>query len=158
MASPRIATGPADFAHAARLMVDFNTEYDDATPDPAWWAGHLARLCSEGTARVLLVAAEDGADPVGVAIVRIRTAHWEDTREAYLAELYIAPAWRGQGLGAELLQAVVDDARSLGATYLDLTTTQGDEAACRLYERFGMDCHEGKGPGHPLAVYYELDL
>jgi ribosomal protein S18 acetylase RimI-like enzyme len=149
----RIASTPDDFAAVARLQADFNTEYDEPAPEPGWLAGHLAWLSAQGDTRVVMV----GDPPAGHGIVRLRTQTLVDEREAYIAELYVVPDRRGEGLGTLLLQAIIDDVRALGATYIDLNTTQADVSAVALYEKFGFDCHEGRGSG-PLAVYYEKEL
>ncbi len=149
----RIATDPEDFRTAAELLVDFNAEYDEAAPEPYFWARHIALLCAEGVARVYLI----GRPALGFAVLRLRTSTYEQALEGYLAEMYVVPDRRGHGLGTILLQSVIDDAKAMGATYLDVTTTQADTSAIALYERFGFDCHEGKGSG-PLSLYYELDL
>jgi GNAT superfamily N-acetyltransferase len=94
----------------------------------------------------------------GVGVVRLRTSTYADALEAYLAELYTVPSLRGKGLGTVLLQAIIDDARALGATYMDLTTTDADVSAMAIYEKFGFDRHEGKGPDGPQSFYYEKDL
>ena len=142
-----------DLRTATGLLADFNQEFGDPVLDPDWFAAHLHRLVQDGTAGVLMI----GEPETGVAVLRFRTSTWADAPETYLAEFYVAPAQRGQGLGTALLQAVLDHARERGCTYIDLNTTQADEAACHLYEKFGFDCHEGRGEG-PLAIYYELDL
>ncbi|MFC7492315.1 MULTISPECIES: GNAT family N-acetyltransferase [unclassified Knoellia] len=142
-----------EFRCAAGLLVDFNTEYDDPTPDPVWLAGHLASLVQGGDTSVLLT----GSPPIGLAILRFRTATWDAGQEAYLAEFYVAPDHRGRGIGRAFLAEVLDHARARGAVYADLNTSEDDEAARHLYEDFGFDCHEGRGEG-PLAVYYERDL
>ncbi|MEO7269201.1 MAG: GNAT family N-acetyltransferase [Knoellia sp.] len=142
-----------EFRCAADLLVDFNTEYDDPSPEPAWLAGHLSDLVRNGDTSVLLT----GAPPIGLAILRFRTATWAAEKEAYLAEFYVAPAHRGHGIGRQFLTEVLDHARERGAIYVDLNTSEDDEAARHLYESFGFDCHEGRGEG-PLAIYYERDL
>lgn len=148
-----VAVTDAEFRCAAELLNDFNTEYDDPVTDPQWQAQHLATLAAGGDTSVLLA----GRPPVGLAILRFRTATWAAETEAYLAELYVAPAHRGQGLGRAFLADVLDHARQRGATFIDLNTSEDDEAARHLYESFGFDCHEGRGAG-PLAVYYERVL
>ncbi|WP_109508039.1 GNAT family N-acetyltransferase [Nocardioides speluncae] len=148
-----LAETPDDFARAAALLVDFNTEYGDPAPPPEWLAGHWASLVEQGTAIVPLI----GRPAIGFGVLRLRTSTWSAGLEGYLAELYIRRADRAQGLGTLLLQFVIDQAKARGATYLDLTTTTADESAIALYEKFGFDCHEGKGKG-PLSLYYELDL
>jgi GNAT superfamily N-acetyltransferase len=149
----RIASTPADFAAVARLQVDFNTEYDEPAPEPDGLAGHLARLSAQGDTRVAMI----GDPPVGHGIVRLRTQSLVDELEAYVAELYVVPDERGKGRGTILLQAIIDDVKALGATYIDVNTSQSDVSAMALYEKFGFDCHEGRGSG-PLAIYYEKDL
>lgn len=149
----RIATGAADLERAARLQVDFNTEYDEPAPPVGELAEHLARLTAQGDTTVMLI----GEPAVGHGIVRFRLQTTANEVEAYLAELYVQPQLRGQGLGTLLLRAIIDDAKARGATYMDLGTSEDDVAARALYERFGFDCHEGRGSG-PLALYYEKDL
>ncbi|WP_181720052.1 GNAT family N-acetyltransferase [Nocardia gipuzkoensis] len=140
-------------AAAAQLLVDFNREYNDPAPDPAWLADHLSTLIAGGDTSVLLV----GDPAVAVAVLRFRTSTWSANSEAYLAEFYVIPPLRGRGIGSEFLMAILDHARERGATYMDLTTTEEDRAARRVYEKHGFDCHEGKGQG-PVSLYYELDL
>lgn len=150
---PRQARSIEELHVAAQLLVDFNREYDDPAPEPAWLAEHLVKLTDEASTAVLIT----GAPACGVAVLRFRTATFVDEIEAYLAEFYIQPTLRNKGLGSQLLRFAIDHARQRGATYMDVTTTQGDEVACHMYESFGFDCHEGKGGG-PLSLYYELDL
>jgi len=148
-----VAATSEEFAAAARLLVDFNTEYDDPAPDAAWLARHLADLAAGGDTSLLLT----GRPAVGVAVLRFRTSTWGAETEAYLAEFYVQPAQRGRGIGTAFLDDVIEHARARGATYLDLNTSESDEAARHVYEKRGFDCHEGRGSG-PLALYYELDL
>ncbi|WP_028661337.1 GNAT family N-acetyltransferase [Nocardioides insulae] len=153
MVRPRLAASAQDFAEAAALQADFNREYDSPTLEPDDLAAHLSRLSAGGDTRVWLV----GTPALGHGLVRLRTQTTVDELEGYLAEFYVVPDRRGQGLGSILLQAIIDDLRSLGATYLDLNTSEDDDSARAIYEKFGFDCHEGRGSG-PLAIYYELDL
>lgn len=155
MGTARLASTPEDFAVVARLQVDFNTEYDYPPPDPDEFADHLARLFDEGDTRVWMV--EQDGEVLGHGIIRMRLQTTVNEPEAYLAELYVVPDRRGQGLGTVLLQAIIDDARDQGATYIDLNTSEDDTSARAIYTKFGFDCHEGRGSG-PMAIYYEKDL
>jgi GNAT superfamily N-acetyltransferase len=139
----RIATDPEDFQTAAKLLVDFNAEYDESAPDPDFWARHIALLSADGVARVYLI----GRPALGFAVLRLRTSTYEEALEGYLAEMYVAPDHRGRGLGTVLLQAVIDDARAQGATYLDLTTTQADTSAMALYEKSASTATRARAPG-----------
>ena len=149
----RLAGTDDEFRCAARLFADFNREYDDPVPDVGMMTHHLARLVDGGDTSVLLA----GRPAVALAIVRFRTATWAAETEAYVAELYVAPESRNQGLGRRFLTDVLEHCRTRGATYVDLNTSEDDEAARHLYESFGFDCHEGRGEG-PLAIYYEKQL
>jgi len=59
--------------------------------------------------------------------------------ERFPAHLHInvAAAWRGLGLGRQLMQAYLDQLHSLGTPGVHLQTTSRNVAACRLYESMG---------------------
>jgi ribosomal protein S18 acetylase RimI-like enzyme len=98
-----------------------------------------------------------GDDPVGLALMRFRLSLWGPGLECYLAELYVVPSLRGQGIGRALMGAAMDPARARGADHMDLGTAETDVAARLLYESLGFDNHEGK-PGGPVNFYYERGL
>lgn len=149
----RVVTNATGLTLAAQLLVDFNEEFDDPVPETPWLANRLISLVEEGNTSVLVT----GDPPVGIAVLRFRPNLWKDGEEAYLAEFYVQPALRGQGIGTAFLDDIIDHARSRGATYMDLNTSEADHAARHVYEKRGFDCHEGRGRG-PTALYYELNL
>jgi ribosomal protein S18 acetylase RimI-like enzyme len=53
--------------------------------------------------------------------------------------------------------AAMDHARSRGADYMDLGTSEDDVAARALYESLGFTNREGK-PDGPLMYFYEREL
>jgi ribosomal protein S18 acetylase RimI-like enzyme len=58
--------------------------------------------------------------------------------KANLWGLYVAPAWRGQGVGLQLLRAVLAHARTLpGVSAVRLGVSESALSARRLYERCG---------------------
>ncbi len=59
----------------------------------------------------------------------------------------VAPAWRRRGIGAALLSEAFRWARWAGIEKLSLTVYPDNEAARRLYERFGF-VEEGRLVGH----------
>jgi ribosomal protein S18 acetylase RimI-like enzyme len=77
--------------------------------------------------------------------------------ECYLAELYVVPDRRGQGLGRALMEAAIELARAEGADYMDLNTSEDDVAARALYESLGFTNREGR-PDGPVMHYYEREL
>ena len=144
--------GPEDAEAIGRLLHDFNTEYDDVTPGPARLAERVTELMRSGETAVLV----GGAGPDGLAVLRLRPSIWSDALECYLAELYVVPARRGEGLGRALMDAAIDLARAEGADYMDLGTSEDDVAARALYERSGFSNREG--PGGPIMYVYEREL
>jgi GNAT superfamily N-acetyltransferase len=57
--------------------------------------------------------------------------------ERLLVSMWVQPAYRGRGLAAELVDAVVAWAMSDGARSVKLQVTIGNDGARRLYERAG---------------------
>lgn len=152
MSTPYLATA-ADLPATAALLVAFNTEYDDPAPAPEWLANHLAKLVAAGDTEVVLV----GHPPVGVAVLRYATSIWSDTPECLLAELYVTPDRRGQGLGRALMQQVERLARARGSSLLQVVTGESDVAAWHLYQSQGMDCYEDHARTS-RSIYYEKEL
>ena len=152
MSRVRRAT-PDDAPAVARLLHDFNAEFDDFTPGLDVLTQNARQMLADGDMVVLLT----GEGPDGFAELRFRKSVWTSKLDSYLEELYVVPDLRGQGIGRELLREAMDVARAEGAGHMDLGTSQDDVAAMALYESEGFDCHEGRGSG-PLALFYEREL
>lgn len=143
----------ADMAVAARLLHNFNREFDEPTPPPEVLADRLRRLVAcEDT--VVPVA---GEDPVGLAVLRLRGAIWGTGLECYLAELYVVPEQRRRGVGRALMHAAIREAQALGAESMEIGVDEPDLAARRLYESIGFTNRAG-GPNGPLMYVYERSL
>ena len=99
--------GRDDADAIGRLLHAFNREFDEPTPEPSVLAARMRQLLDGGGTLVLL--AGDGPD--GLAVLRFRPAIWSAGLECYLAELYVTPARRGQGLGRGLMDAALREAR-----------------------------------------------
>ena len=143
----------ADAEAVGRLLHDFNEEFDDPTPGPAALAERVRFLLDHGDTIVLV----GGEGPDGVAVLRFRPSIWDNAPECYLAELYVVPPRRGQGVGRALMETAMDTARAEGATYMDLGTGDDDVAARALYESLGFSNRGGK-PDGPVNYFYERDL
>ncbi|MDX6609756.1 MAG: hypothetical protein QOF85_1681 [Solirubrobacterales bacterium] len=143
----------SDAAEVARLLHDFNTEYDDPTPGVAVLTERLRELLAAGAITVLLA----GDPPLGFALFRIRPSLWSKAGDAYLEELYVVPDRRGRGIGGALLDTAIEAARKAGADHFELTTGETDAEARALYESRSLTNREGT-PDGPRMLYYELDL
>jgi len=98
---------------------------DDAWSEQTWWA-ELA-----GRPRRSYVVAEQGGVVVGYAGV---DRHGE---VADVMTIAVAPAAQGQGLGALLMDWLIDAARCGGAEHLMLEVRADNTAAQRLYFKRG---------------------
>jgi ribosomal protein S18 acetylase RimI-like enzyme len=58
-------------------------------------------------------------------------------QDAFIDEVYVAPAWRGRGLGHQLLETVDAACIALGVKALHLEVEKGKTAAQALYRRWG---------------------
>jgi GNAT superfamily N-acetyltransferase len=142
----------ADAEAIGQLLYDFNREFDEPAPAPPVIAGRIRQLLDGGDTLVLLT----GDGPDGVAVLRFRPSIWSQGLECYLAELYIVPARRGQGLGRALMEAVLQTARDRGADTMDIGVDEPDIPARRLYESLGFTNRTGDEGS--LMFYYEREL
>ncbi len=148
----RRATSP-DAADVARLLHEFNSEFSATTPGIAALTPRYAELLTSGEVTVLLA----GPGPDAFAQLRFRSSLVSGALDAYLEELYVAPALRGDGLGRALLEAAMEAARAAGATSIELNTSEDDVAARGLYESAGFSNRDGGADG-AVMLYYERAL
>ena len=99
-------------------------------PDPV----ALARIVNSPVTTLLIArtAAGDIAGTLTLAMFRIPTGI-----RAWIEDVVVDEAARGQGIGEELTQAALEVARASGAKTVDLTSRPSREAAGRLYEKVG---------------------
>jgi ribosomal protein S18 acetylase RimI-like enzyme len=136
-----------------RLLHDFNTEFEEVTPGPEALADRVRELLAADDFVVLLA----GSGPDGLAVLRFRPSIWTEGLECYVAELYVQPERRREGLGAALMTAALGAARTRGADYIEVATSEDDLAARALYERLGFINRE-QGPDGPVMYLYEREL
>ena len=79
----------------------------------------------------LVVRAEDG-NPIGCGTVRML-----DPKTAEIKRMWLAPEMRGKGLGRQLLDALEQAARDLGASEARLDTNDTLSTALSLYRNAG---------------------
>lgn len=85
----------------------------------------------------VLFGAFDG-DALAGAVGLFRQRRAKSAHRAVIWGMYVAPAQREHGFGAQLLDAAIAHARTLpGVAWIDLDVTTAAPAARRLYERAG---------------------
>jgi GNAT superfamily N-acetyltransferase len=130
---------PEDAAVLARLLWDFNTEFETETDDARVLAARFTRLLD--LAEIVAVLAEhdagDGPVPVGFALVSLRPAIWFDGPVSQLEELYVVPALRSGGIGTQVLALCRRLVRDLGSPEMHINVDEVDVDTRRFYERHG---------------------
>jgi GNAT superfamily N-acetyltransferase len=76
--------------------------------------------------------AQAGDDPVGCVALRPLSADVGEVKR-----MYVAPAWRGRGVGRALLERLIEHARALGYERLRLGTLADMTRAQKLYHSLG---------------------
>ncbi|TWE12899.1 GNAT family N-acetyltransferase [Rudaeicoccus suwonensis] len=127
-----------DLAEGAPMRPGFIDEFADA-----WLADRASRPT--------WLAVQANGDPVGVVIAslvrKLPSLRRPATAWLHLASVYVAPELRGQGIGARLLESVVDWCPQHGVTRLQLNSA---DAATEFYRRAGF--------GAPAARFMQLHL
>lgn len=124
----RVAAQP-DAAEILRLARGYAAA-DGHDFDEAHIAGALHPLLTSDAQGVVLVA-DDGARLHGYAVLTWGYGLESGGMEALLDEIYVQT--QGQGIGAELLAAVIERARSHGARTIFLETEAHNAAARAFY-------------------------
>lgn len=109
---------------------------DDAYDHASW-----AMLIDHG----LVIAASDQEAIIGV-IAFIR--NWQESGKAYLATLVVKREFQGHGIGMSLIEESLRRLNAEEISEIELLVAPDNEAAIKLYERFGF-----KRTGSPKPVY-----
>ena len=108
-------------------VVSLEQQIFDGEP---WTAGTFWSELGQLDTRHYLVALDDG-------LVRGYAGLCAYPDEAFVQTLGVAPQAQGAGLGAQLLQALLDEAARRRRTPVLLEVRADNDRALRLYERFG---------------------
>ena len=122
-----------------------------------WSRGFFEKELSTPFARLVVAVDEGGPRPTIVGY----TCRWRVTDEVHLLNVAIHPERRGLGHGRELVEAVIDEARTARARVVFLEVRAGNVVARRLYRLLGfrdLGIRRGYyGPGQD-AIVMELRL
>ena len=147
----RLAT-PDDAEEVARLLHDFNREFDTPSPGVEVLAPRLRRLLA-GDETIAILA---GMPAVGVALVTFRPNVWYAGRVALLDELYVVPPLRSQGIGTAIIDHLLTLARDEGVGLVEINVDEADVDAQRFYERHGFSATEPDTGEHAFYYFQEL--
>jgi GNAT superfamily N-acetyltransferase len=131
---------PAEATEAADLVPLYEWLFapPGATPpnwDPAVAESRLAAACSGDGSRVFV--AEDGGRLAGICTAYIDLESVRYGLRCWVEDLAVDPGLRSRGIGAALLAAAREWARSKGASHLELDSAEARADAHRFYVREG---------------------
>ena len=127
--------GLSDAATLARMLHEFNTEFDTETDSEPVLATRFARILTHDS--VLALLSSDGRQDTGFALITLRPAIWFDGPVATLDELYVVPDRRDQRIGTALLTRACGLLRERGCPEMHINVDEVDVDTRRFYERHG---------------------
>ena len=152
MISTRLAT-PDDAEIVARMLHDFNVEFGTPTPGVEFLVVRCRELIESGEATLVV-----GGDPVlGLGALFFRPSLWSAGLEVYLAELYVVPDRRDEGIGGAIMATAMELSRERGATDMQIGVDEPDVDTRRFYERLGFRNHDPDDPSARM-FFYEREL
>jgi GNAT superfamily N-acetyltransferase len=124
----------------------FGSTYErESVADEKSWRERLANR----TQLVAEIAGEVAGTAAGIR---------SDESSAALISMWVAPGARGKGVGARLVNEVLEWAAKEGYASVSLWVTDGNVVAERLYERCGFTRTGGVQPVHPAEPRVEYEM
>ena len=130
---------PDDADLICQLILEL-AAYEQAPPGAAVTTPEAVRAALDPAAEPRLfglVAETEAGEPAGFALFFPVYSTWRARWGLYLEDLFVRPAFRGQGHGFALLQAVAAEAVRRGAHRLDWVVLDWNRLAIDFYERLG---------------------
>ena len=152
-----VTCGPEHAEVLARLLHDFNTEFESPTPSVDVLAHRFAALLGREDQLALLAGPGDGSGDGpggsgdGFAYLTLRRTPYYDGPVALLEELYVVPRLRDRGVGSALLTTAISLVRSRGSVEVQINVDEVDLDTRRFYERHGFVNESGDG----RMLFYE---
>lgn len=105
----------------------------------------VKRFLSQSSVHLFVFRAEtadaDGNNPI-LGMLSLATFEIPTGVRAWVEDVVVDEAARGQGAGLALVEAAIEHAKTVGARTVDLTSRPTREAANRLYQRAGFQLRE----------------
>ena len=105
----------------------------------------VERFLSQSSVHLFVFRAEtadaDGNNPI-LGMLSLATFEIPTGVRAWVEDVVVDEAARGQGAGLALVEAAIAHAKTVGARTVDLTSRPTREAANRLYQRAGFQLRE----------------
>src|SRR3954468_339135 len=125
-----------DLPQLVELLGQLFEQEAEFTPDAAKQGAALKLLFANPSFGKLYVA-KDGPKVVAMASLLYTVSTAEGGKAGLFEDLVVRPDYRKQGIGARLLEYVIEQARAEGVLRLTLLTDMQNEQTQALYRRLG---------------------
>ena len=95
----------------------------------------------------IYLCASNADDVVGFASLTIKNNLWQAAKVGHIDELIVDEKYRGCGLGTQLLEDIISQARQRGCARVELDSAFHRTKAHQFYERHGFE-----NPGIPFST------
>lgn len=131
----------------------FSSTYADESQltDTEW----VKRAAQRSSKRSRTYLAMDTAGPCGIVGGFFDQG---DSARAHLVSMWVAPTYRRLGIGAQLVNAIVDWARAEGARTLRLIVTSNNDGAIEFYQSLGFTITAKIGPYRNDPALNDLEM
>lgn len=136
----------ADLPFIVKVLTDDAVRATDDRPDEPFHPRYVAALRElEADPNQMMMLAMLGDETVGtIQLTFIPGISGLGTKRCLVEAVHISPAHRSKGLGTELIQWAIEQARQRGCGMVQLTSNKKRFDAHRFYERLGfLKSHEG---------------
>lgn len=144
--------GPDEAETVAELLVAFRDHLGVGWPSENAFLASVERLMDDVDTDFLLAAAGAGSPPVGVLQLRFRFSVWKAAPDAWIEDVYVAPAARRAGVGDALVARAIQRAAERGARRVELDCNEDNAGALALYERHGFSARSKRSEGRDLFL------
>ena len=126
-----------DAAELARALSVLVPQLSKSNPPPA--VDDVAAMLKSDATTQFVARTDDG---VIVGVATLATFRIPTGLRAWIEDVIVDGSVNGQGIGSALTRAMIDKARALGCTTVDLTSRPSREAANHMYKKLGFELRD----------------
>ena len=123
---------PDDIPDLCSLLAELFTQEADFSPDFERQRRGLRLILDNPEVGRIYRATQSGA-VIGMVAILFTVSTAEGSRAAWLEDMVVHPDWRGRGVGRQLLNHALAEAKMAGCTRITLLTDAGNHRAMRFY-------------------------
>ena len=118
-------------------LINELARYEKAADEVAVTIEQLARDGFETSKLFEIIVAEDGGSIVGMALYYFGYCTWKG-KMLYLDDLVVSEKFRGKGVGKQLFEAVIQEAREQEAKQIRFHVLDWNDPAINFYKKYNV--------------------